>query len=439
MFDSQIMKKSVLARILWFLFLFLGTVMAEVSETPFEVEIHLGSDLLGLRASFVDLLDRGLSSSSEINDSSYMKRLEKDLRGAFSERGGYDLSGRVDSISWGWVDSAARSFLLILKGDFEKKGIRAALLASGWVAQGNDLFELEELSLLLNPGNLLVYSNLSRESALKAAGWFAVPRGWFDLRVSQDLVMELGRRDPRLAPLAQNLRALSVHCSNTECELFGGLSPHTIGLVSGGLQSLRTWLITTLRDASTPNSKSALLDFWQFARGPLMTGSVLYVLEQIEIESKPDGVLCRLMNPGPPQKLLLETMPRFLLGAGVHLTTALVQNRQKIQSFAKAIQSGGGNVFPVGSMGVGRADGDGPCPNSLRLARRAVDFYRSDYGGQEPFETIKGELFEKSYLPMDLECSGKMVKDHQVFETDMSGILQMRNPGSSPGFQAPKK
>ena len=417
------LKCKLQGRVLFQLLLFQASFL--IRAASFEVELSIGRELIELRNQFIGLLDRGLSSQPPATEQkrTYIRELENSLRDSFRARGGYDLGGSINSLQWGWVSSSNRSWLLLIKGEFEQNSIKEALEIGGWTVSETEknTYSFQGMSVFLSSSRLIVYSRLSQDKALKYAGSFQSPRGWIDLRVYNDLLRQLEKRDPRLLTFLQPLKSLGTYCSVQECRLDGSIPAHSVSLVSGALTSLRDWVIGTLRHASTPSTGGSMLDFWQFARGPLLSGSILSVLEKVEVLSSGGSVTLRLDQPGSPEKLLLETMPRFILGVGAHLGVALVQNREKIQSFVKAFEGGAAcDNFP--RVGGGESK-KGPCPNTLRLARRAVEFYRADYGGNKTFEEIKPKLFELGYLPVELKCEERVVMDHRVFKTGRDGKL----------------
>ena len=396
----------------------------QAAEKSFEIEAHLGSELLNLRSTFAEILDKGLLPDQRVQQpDSLIQKLELDLKKAFQNVGGYDLGGLVEQISWGWLSSTEASYVLSVRGRFEIPKLKSALQAAGWKSGEGDSFSKDLLQLTYNSSSILVYTNLSRDTAQEAAKRFTKTKGWFSVEIRRAFMQELASRDPRLEPLSQNISQLAVSCSDLECRIAVDLNEQTAGFAGSALESLKGLIITNLEQAAPVKTKLYLLDFWDYAGGALITNSLLDFVRGVDISVVGGTVSLVLSNPGDPRTFVFSTLPRFIFGAGVHLTNLAVKHRDKIDSFRSLIQANQ-NAF---TSTTAQSSVDGRCTEALRLVKRAVDFHRSDYGGSRPYEEVKAELFDKSYLPADMSCEGLLVRDYQIFETGSNGIIQVRN------------
>ena len=160
----------------------------QAAEKSFEIEAHLGSELLNLRSTFAEILDKGLLPDQRVQQpDSLIQKLELDLKKAFQNVGGYDLGGLVEQISWGWLSSTEASYVLSVRGRFEIPKLKSALQAAGWKSGEGDSFSKDLLQLTYNSSSILVYTNLSRDTAQEAAKRFTKTKGWFSVEIRREI------------------------------------------------------------------------------------------------------------------------------------------------------------------------------------------------------------------------------------------------------------
>ena len=413
-------------KVIALILLFFSFSRVDAAGNTFEVELHLGSDLLKLRSTFAELVDQGLlPEAQDTGSQSSIRKLETDLRKSFEEIGGYDLGALIKKISWGWLSSAQGSFVLSMEGRFEGQKLSSALAAAGWESTEKNVFNKDALQLAFNSNSILIFSKLSLREALEAAGSLARPGGWFALIVRREFLLELGSKDPRLEPLPQNISQLDLSCSVSKCELAMTLNEQTAGFLGSAMESLKMLLINTLEQATPVKTSAYLLDFWDYAGGPLITESVVDLVRRAEILVSGDVVSLLLRDPGSPRVFVFSTLPRFIFGASVHLSSALMKHRDKIRSLSTLMQANQSSLFQATNST--QASPNGRCEEALRLVRRAMDFYRDDYGGSHSYEEIKSELFAKSYLPQDLSCDGYLVRNYSIFKSNSDGTIQVQS------------
>jgi len=378
-----------------------------------ELEISLGHQFLGERQAFYKgVMKSQKSMLLSTRPTDVKTSLDLELLQKFESLGGYDLGVKATGLKFVWLDSRLISWYVLLTGSFDSKQIEQSLRLQSW-SQEVDGFSKGRLRLRIVAAGVVIFSGLDgavMEQVIRGSQ-VDIP-DWGSIRIHPSLFEQLRLREPRTRAVLGGVQEFFLKWQGSNLSLrLDFMTAGQAALVAAVLGGFKSWLGVRLEEFGSPQVRDfSLLDSLYFSQKSALAAFVLDRLSHLEVESGSNFLGVKIAELGSPVEFLSEEIPRLLvaflaLGGGASIS--------QFGDIAK--------IAPKVKTGV-----EGLCPETLRMVRKAMEFYSLDHGGSFRYESVKSYLFSEGYLPPDLSCNGVHIQDSQVFGTGPEGLIELR-------------
>ena len=384
-----------------------------------EVEVYLGSDLIATRDAWS--IPSSTASTLDVLQANEMKQYLKGLTTSFKRAGGYDLLGQSSYIRWAWLSSKNKTWMMqIPYSSKDRKAIENSLFKAGWERKDNGVFVHLDLIALIKDELVLVGHKLELGRLIEESGYWSIPASkWFQVRAFKPMFEELARRKPRLDALLEYLSEIDLLWLNGDlvADIQLTASDRATALVisaNAGIQFVKNLIISN--DGYKKESWH-LLDFKSYSQQSVNSKAIEHIFDRIVIRSYGKVLQIKYLGVGDFGKFLAQIVPKQLFSI---LFAFMPQYSKYRDQLVKLIGTEGAK----GSQSVREQNNViDSCSSEMKMIMQAVEFYNLDHLKRGTYEQIKPKLFEEGYLPEDLTCDGKLVKNFKIFSMGANGTL----------------
>mgnify|MGYP001323355986 CR=1 FL=1 len=402
-------------KLLWFVCLIIFTVDIHTRE----VEVYLGEEVIAARKAWS--VSDSVSSTVEIDQVREMKQYLTKLDNKFQKAGGYDLLGKAAFIRWAWLSSKDKSWIMQIPFlPKARKNILDSLLKANWQKKADGVFENRTLLISVKDSKVLLGSNLDLDKLVKESSYWSIPAcDWFQIRAFKPLFDELALRQPRLDALLSYVN--EIHLSWVKGDLVADFqltdSERATTLVisaNTGLQFVKNLIIA---EDSYKLEGWQLLDFISFSQQSVNSKAIEFMFERLMFQSYGKVFQVKYVGVGDFGKFLTNALPKKIFRLLLALLPQYSQHRDQL---SKLVRTGGAKRSRFSRENRVVKDS---CESQMKMIKQAVEFYNLDHLKQGKYELIKSKLFEEGYLPEDLSCEGKLIKNEKMFTQEVNGSI----------------
>ncbi len=389
-----------------------------------ELEIYLGPAAIAARKAIST--PSSPSTTFEVSQALKMNQHLNELEKRFSKAGGYDLIGKASFVRWAWLSSDLKSWIMQIPISSEDaKSIEQSLLRTNWKKEADKVFRHENLIIKTQSKKVLVGHHISLKDLLKEAGYWSIPScEWFQIKAFKPLFDELAQRQPRLDALLSYLTEINWSWSRgdlvMDLQLTNSEKATSLLVSANAVVQLIKNLIINQGPYSSENWH--LLDFISYSQASINSKSVELIFERLHFQSFGKVFQVKYLGVGDFGVFLTDALPKMIVTVVMAILPQYSKHRDRL-----------GNLIASGAKGVNSdttaAISKDSCDSEIKMIRQAVEFYNLDHLKKGKYDQIKPKLFEEGYLPEDLSCDGKFIKEHKLFYTDSDGHL-IRNRAS---------
>ena len=395
------------------------------SNSAKELELFLGQRVLQAR----EQLSSAYSgrTSADIVDSIALKGAFDKLRGEFNANGGVDILGESSSVRWAWLSSDAKSWILQLRTsrkDWDR--VEKLLLQSGWQKHTDGSLKRDEYIIVLGEEKLVFSRYLALEQLNREAENWSLPvNEWFSLRLEKSFFSELGARSPRAEAFVSNIN--EMYASWEDGDLVLNLQLLEVSQATAVMVALNGVIGmakgAVLGKAQSPRSSWQMFDLLAYSSQVINALAFEQTLNRLRLEAFGRILQLRYTGAGDLDRFMLDSLPR-IIGLGLIAAAPMyVEFKDQLPALLNGVKNDtSGSKISEAHNGEGVAS----CHREAKMIEQAVEFYNLDHLKKGKYENIKKELFENGYLPEELSCGERLVKDHDDFGTDSEGKIFLK-------------
>lgn len=391
-----------------------------------ELELYLGHKMLNARHHLSSTYSQ--RTSADVADSLILKKAIERLRGEFEAIGGVDILGESSGIRWAWLSSNVKSWILQLNSSRKRwKQVESNLVKAGWSSNTDGTLRYNDYLAVLGDGKILISRHLALEEMKRESlNWSLPLNDWFSLRLDSPFFYQVGVRSPRIEAFASNITEMYASWEMGDLVLNVQLkepSQATTVLVAlNGAISMAKGAV--VGNAQSPRSSLQMFDFLAYSSQKLHALAFEQTLNRFKVESFGRILQIRYTGAGDLDRFLLESLPR-MIGLGLIAAAPLyVKYKDQLPSLLNLPRK---DISSERMQGVSDGDSGVRCLKEAKMIQQAVEFYNLDHLKKGKFENIKKDLFENGYLPANLSCAGRSVKDFDDFGTDSEGKIFLKS------------
>tara|TARA_B100000674_G_C37969938_1_gene976431 strand:+ start:3070 stop:4428 length:1359 start_codon:yes stop_codon:yes gene_type:complete len=389
-----------------------------------ELEIYLGPAAIAARKAIS--IPSYPATTFDASQASKMSQHLNDLEKKFSKAGGLDLIGKASFVRWAWLSSDLKSWIMQIPISFEdSKKIEQSLLRTNWKKDADRVYRRENLIITTQSEKVFVGHNISIKDLRKESGYWSIPScEWFQVKAFKPLFDELAQRQPRLDALLSYLIEINWSWSSgdlvMDLQLTSSEKATSLLVSANAAVQLIKNLIINQGPYSLENWH--LLDFISYSQASINSKSVELIFERLRFQSFGKVFQVKYLGVGDFGVFLTDALPKMIVSVVMAILPQYSKHRDRLGSLiASGVKGANSDVTVTMSKDS--------CDAEIKMIRQAVEFYNLDHLKKGKYDQIKSKLFEEGYLPEDLSCDGKLIKNHKFFYTDSDGDL-IRNRAS---------
>jgi len=391
-----------------------------------ELELYFSGSFLEIRDKFAR---KSIEDLKELDEQLHQKvqELDSQTQTLFTSSGGIDLIEGATSMRGVWESSDSKSFMVKLSGQFETDKIESALKSKGWVKRAKRwlrrgvMIQVEEKAVFVGRGEY--------KGDLTLLKFYSIPvnEQWLSVHLKKSFFEELGSRRERLSGLLSTMEEVQLdYTAGNDMELSIRFtdqegSSTAFGVLNGVLQFVKGWA-----GAYEPQMKN----LWQtfsypaFARPALSREIFSHYLNKMEVMSFGSVVQARMTSCSDPHTFASKHLPAMISSLAMTVLPQLSSLRNSMSQGGFPFLPGMMKTPAGGSTPAPKTGGD--CEKARKMITQALEFYNLDHMGQFQYQQVKSKLFEEGYLPENLNCDGKRVKESDLFQSGADGSVYRR-------------
>jgi hypothetical protein len=392
----------------------LSSIMITNTYT-YDLEVQIGQDIIESRLKVYEESAKRLQKELPKEDQAFIAKLKEQ----FHALGGYNLVNDITSIKFGWSQSHNHEWVAQLQGKFDKKKFHSALEKTSWT-KSKDYWKSKEMFLFESKDSLIItktkrFSELRKQLDFKI-GMVKVKGA--SLSGDQTFMKAWASKSEKGRIYLSMIKGINIVLDASKASLSldfydPSQAVFATGMISTGLEFLKG-MIQQVKEK--PGDKNNLIDWVNYSSNQLFAAEAMHYVKKLEPKSSGSILSLNYTMKNSVKDLYKSFEGSFVLAAGSIFTMFA----SKQMDFAKLK---GMNLGLIPGMG-GTSQASGPCSKELKIINQAVEFYNSDHVKTGNWDEIKSKVFAEGYLPDDLVCNGKLIKDNAVFTVDKNGAIR---------------
>ncbi|MCO4782412.1 MAG: hypothetical protein KC646_08810 [Candidatus Cloacimonetes bacterium] len=392
----------------------LTLVMVGLSNA-YDLEIQIGKDIIDSRLKVYEESAKKLQKDLSKTDQEFIGK----LKDQFNSLGGYNLVDSIDSIKLGWSENQKHEWVAQLRGDFDKKKFYDALEKTSWTKKDGHWFA-GELYLFEKKECLIITKTKRIEEVKKQINFkigVAQVKG-VALSGDQSFMKAWAEKSEKGRVYLSMVKGIGIVLDGSKASLSldfydPSQAVFATGMISTGLEFLKGMI---LQIKEKPGDKDNLIDWVNYSSNQMFAAQAMHHVNKLEPKSTGSILSLSYQMKNSVKDLYKSFEGSFVLALGS--IVGMLASKQMDLSKLKSM-----NLGLIPTMG-GMPQATGPCPKEMKMIEQAVEFYNSDHVKTGPWSTIKAKVFSEGYLPEDLVCNGKLVKNTTLFVDGKNGTIR---------------
>jgi hypothetical protein len=394
----------------------------------FDVTVTVGKAALNFRQQYVKKSYNVLLGDKKGGDR------YKAVASIFKEKGGVALLDSVESFQMGIGLSGNRYGVARVWGKVSKDA-EQQLKQAQWQSMGG-AWAQGELILILEKDGFIASGSLSLDQLKLMKSQFTKKSevSWVEALVDSSALQSMMSRNPMVYGMLSGIQHISLKWMGESADLsmvFEDPSkPMQLGMFVGQISSVLQGTVKAMTGYQRAYGFTSL-DKDGFMQQTLITEWVLDTLGGMKSSINGNEFQLSFII-GEPSQFLEHVTPIAVVSQLLFPGGALSGTKSPVFIPGMVLGGQGGATPPINAGAGLRGNAvnpqlpEGPCPKERKMVEQALAFYRLDHGDTGDWTGVKSQLFEKEYLPSDLSCNGKSIKQNQIFKESSHGVVDYR-------------